>query len=353
MKQLKKWMPAAILFCGAMLGTSCQGFIDAVVGTEDKPATTPTTPTTTLPKTYNLVADEYKEALLDPLLELKYALIEQDQGETFSIESPKAGEKITIHFYRPDNAGDKKTPAAYYCHGGGYQTGNATMYGNDFREMCNRLGATVFSVEYTLTSDPSYTYHIELDQAYAGLKYIYEHGDELKVDASKIVIMGESAGGGLTTRMALWNKDKGSVPVKGAVLIYPMLDYRTGGPDDLHPDETTGEFIWTKENNVKGWADLKHGQDIPADEMIYYSPAVATPEQLKGFPQTFLIVGTLDLFVHEDLAFVEQLKKAGVQVDSFVEPGVPHSYNVILNDSPQTIRFKKLRDDHVKQMFES
>ena len=83
------------------------------------------------------------------------------------------------------------------------------------------------------------------------------------------------------------------------------------------------------------------------------TPAVATPEQLKGFPQTFLIVGTLDLFVHEDQAFVEQLKKTGVNVDSFVETGVPHSYDVMLNDSPQTIRFKKLRDDHVKQMFES
>ncbi len=167
-----------------------------------------------------------------------------------------------------------------------YQTGNATMYGNDFREMCNRLKATVFSVEYTLTTDPSYTYHIELDQAYAGLTYIYQHGDELKIDADKIVIMGESAGGHLTTRIAMWNKDKSSapVPVKGAVLIYPMLDYRTGGPNDLHPDETTGEFIWTKEMNVKGWADLKHGQEIPADEMIYFTPAVATPEQLKGFP---------------------------------------------------------------------
>ena len=85
------------------------------------------------------------------------------------------------------------------------------MYGNDFREMCNRLGATVFSIEYTLTSDPSYTYHIELDEAYAGLTYIHEHGDELQVDGDNIVIMGESAGGGLTTRMALWNKDKGNV----------------------------------------------------------------------------------------------------------------------------------------------
>ena len=72
-----------------------------------------------------------------------------------------------------------------------------------------------------------------------------------------------------------------------------------------------------------------------------------------GFPSTFLIVGTLDLFIYEDLAFVDQLKLAGVQVDSFVEPGVPHSYNVILNDSPQTIRFKDLRDKAAKQMFES
>ena len=338
MNKMEKKMLAAALVCGttAVL-TSCK---------KDTPAPSPE-----LPKTYKLVADEYKEALLDPLLEVKYALIEQDQGEKFTIDSPKAGEKITIHFYRPDGVGDKKTPVVYYCHGGGYQTGNATMYGNDFREMCNRLGATVFSVEYTLTSSPSYTYHIELDEAYAGLMYVYEHADELNVDADKIVIMGESAGGGLTTRMALWNKDKGSVPVKGAVLIYPMLDYRTGSPDDLHPDETTGEFIWTREMNVKGWADLKHGQEIPADEMIYYSPAVAAPEQLKGFPRTFLIVGTLDLFVHEDVAFVEQLKLSGVKVDSYVEKGVPHSYNVILNDSPQTIRFKNLRDDHVRQMF--
>ena len=343
MGNLKKWMLAAILICGTtMVFTSCSS-------KDDDPETN-----STLPKSYHLVADEYKEVLLVPLLELKFAMIEQDQGENFTIKGSKTGKNITIYFYRPDNAGkNEKTPMVYYCHGGGYQTGNATMYGNDFREMANRLGATVFSVEYTLTSDPSYTYHIELDEAYDGLTYIYEHGDELKIDVNKIVIMGESAGGGLTTRMALWNKDKGSVPVKGAVLIYPMLDYRTGGPNDLHPDEMTGEFVWTKEMNVKGWADLKHGQEIPASEMIYYSPAVATPEQLKGMPQTFLIVGTLDLFVYEDLRFVEQLKLAGIQVDSFVEPGVPHSYNVILNDSPQTIRFKNLRDKAVKQMFES
>ena len=342
MRTIKIWMCAAIIICGVSVFTSCSS-------KDEDPAPSPE-----LPKSYNLVADEYKEAILDDMIWTNIANTPQDQGETFTIESPKPGAQLTIHFYRPDGAGqDEKTPVVYYCHGGGYLIGSATMYGNGFREMANRLGATVFSVEYTLATDPTHTYPIELMEAYAGLAYVHEHGDELHVDGNNIVIMGESAGGGLTARMALWNKDKGNVPIKGAVLIYPMLDYRTGGPDDLYKDDMTGEFVWTKEDNVLGWELLKHGQEIPADEMIYYSPAVATPEQLKGYPSTFLIVGSLDLFVHEDKAFVEQLSKAGVQAESFVEPGVPHSYDVMLNDSPQTIRFKNLRDEAVKKMFNS
>ena len=334
MKNIKTWVLALTLILGtAMIFSSCEK--------------------TTLPKSYDLVADEYKEVILDDMVWINLANTPQDQGETFTIESPKPGAQLTIHYYRPDNAGQEVTPVVYYCHGGGYQMGSATMYGNVFREMANRLGATVFSVEYTLATDPTHTYPIELMEAYAGLVYVHEHGEEWHVDGNNIVIMGESAGGGLTARMALWNKDKGNVPVKGAVLIYPMLDYRTGGPDDLYKDDMTGEFVWSAEENVSGWHDLCHGQEIPAEEMIYYSPAVATPEQLAGFPSTFLIVGTLDLFVHEDVAFVEQLSRAGVQADSFVETGVPHSYDVMLTDSPQTIRFKNLRDEAVRKMFES
>ena len=332
MKSIKTWVLALTLILGtAMVFSSCEK--------------------NTLPKSYALVADEYKEVILDDMTWINLANTPQDQGETFTIDSPKPGAQLTIHYYRPDNAGQEVTPVVYYCHGGGYQMGNATMYGNNFREMANRLGATVFSVEYTLATDPTHTYPIELMEAYAGLVYVHEHGDELHVDGNNIVIMGESAGGGLTARMALWNKDKGNVPVKGAVLIYPMLDYRTGGPDDLYKDDMTGEFVWSAEENVSGWHDLCHGQEIPAEEMIYYSPAVATPEQLNGFPTTFLIVGTLDLFVHEDVAFVEQLSQAGVQAESFVETGVPHSYDVMLTDSPQTIRFKNLRDEAVRNMF--
>lgn len=83
--------------------------------------------------------------------------------------------------------------------------------------------------------------------------YVYEHADELNVDRDNIVIEGESAGGGLTARLALYNLDKGEVPLKGQVLIYPMLDYRTGGEEDIYNNEYAGEFVWTKENNIFGW----------------------------------------------------------------------------------------------------
>ena len=109
MRTIKLWIFAAILVCGmTMVFTSCSS-------KDDDPAPSPT-----LPKSYNLVADEYKEAVLDSTIWNNIASIPQDQGESFTIESPKSGAQLTIHYYRPDNAGQDMTPVVYYCHGGGY-----------------------------------------------------------------------------------------------------------------------------------------------------------------------------------------------------------------------------------------
>ena len=305
-----------------------------------------------------LVAKEFQgivtnaEGMLKAGLEYFAAGLFADEPEKISIDGPD-NKKVDLYIYRPQGYKDEILPVIYYSHGGGYQTGDAKMYTYDFQEMANNNKAAVISVEYTLTKDPSYRYFVEVEQSYAGLKYVYGHGKELKIDPEKIVIMGESAGGGLTARMALYNKDKGDkIPVKGEVLIYPMLDYRTGGKDDIYNNEYVGDYIWSKEENVAGWADLKHGEDIPKDEMIYFSPSVATPEQLAGLPETFIIVGSLDLFVNEDLAYASDLTRAGVLAEAYLEPGVPHSYNVVGHDTPQGERFVLFRDTAIQEMFE-
>ena len=105
-KKLFYFVIAAALICGASVFTSCVS--------SDNP-----TPKSTLPKCYDLIADEYKEVILDSMLWINIASIRQDQGESFTIESPKPGAQLTIHYYRPDNAGQDVTPVVYYCLGGG------------------------------------------------------------------------------------------------------------------------------------------------------------------------------------------------------------------------------------------
>ena len=261
--------------------------------------------------------------------------------------------KINMYVFRPESYKDgEKTPLVYFIHGGGYHCGNVSAIEEKIQRVADGIGTTVISPDYTLSLDPDYKYPMELEEVYAGLHYAFEHADELNVDKDNIVIEGESAGGGLAARLALYNRDKGEVPLKGQVLIYPMLDYRTGGEDDIYNNAYAGEFMWTKENNVFGWKKIIEGQEkkLTDEEMIYFSPAVATVDQLKGLPETFIIVGSLDLFCDEDMDYAQKLMEAGVFTELYVEPGVPHSYDDVEGTS-QTTRFLEMRDHATARML--
>ena len=133
-------------------------------------------------------------------------------------KEPQNAEKLTIVVGNRNYKEGEKSPLVYFIHGGGYHFGNVSMDEPKIQGIADGSGATVIAPDYTLSLDPSYKYPMELEQVYAGLLYAYEHADELKVDPDNIVIEGESAGGGLTARLALYNKDKGKVPLKGQVL---------------------------------------------------------------------------------------------------------------------------------------
>ena len=278
---------------------------------------------------------------------------EPKNAEKLTIDAGQGEKKLDMYVFRPAKVRDgEKTPVIYFIHGGGYHFGNTAMDESKIQGVADGSNVTVISPDYTLSLDPSYKYPMELEEVYAGLLYVYQHADELNVDKDNIVIEGESAGGGLTARLALYNRDRGEVPLKGQVLIYPMLDYRTGGEADIYNNEYAGEFVWTKENNVFGWGKLLAGQEkkLTDEEMIYFSPATATAEQLKGLPETFMIVGSLDLFCGEDMDYARKLMEAGVFTELFVEPGVPHAYEY-LEGTPQTKRFYELRNHATARML--
>jgi acetyl esterase/lipase len=110
---------------------------------------------------------------------------------------------------------------------------------------------------------------------YAALLWLAGHAHELGVDPARIVIMGESAGGGLAASLAQMARDGGGPKPAGQVLIYPMLDWRTGGADCPYRNRHTGEWLWTREKNRFGWECLR-GEYAPTDERKgWFSPALA------------------------------------------------------------------------------
>ena len=144
------------------------------------------------------------------------------------------------------------------------------------------------------------------------------------MDTTRIAIGGESAGGGLTAALALLTRDRGEVPLVFQLLIYPMLDDRTVTISDPHP--YTGEYIWNAASNRFGWASLLGKEPGSADVSPY--AAAARAENLAGLPPAFIAVGTLDLFLEEDLEYARRLIRTGVPTELHVYPGAFHGFPI-------------------------
>ena len=105
-----------------------------------------------------------------------------------------------------------KGPGILWIHGGGYVLGMAEMvYYSMGRMLARKYGGVVVSPEYRLAKKAPYP--AALKDCYTALKYMYDHADELGIDRKRIIVGGESAGGGLAAALCMYARDKGEVPV--------------------------------------------------------------------------------------------------------------------------------------------
>lgn len=254
---------------------------------------------------------------------------------------------VDIYTFYPEKTIQGKIPVIYFMHGSGYLIGHPRQQNQSLFDLANQTGSVVLSAGYRLAGvDP---YPADINDAYHGLSYVFDNADELGFDKNKVIIMGESAGGGLAARLSLKVRDLGLYNIKGQILTFPMLDYRTGSDHSLYNNPFAGEFIWLPEFNRTAWQMLKGGKEIPAEEMPYYSASMAT--DLSGLPRTFITVGSLDLFVNEDIDYANRLISAGVQTDLLVLNGVPHGIDNISPDSQEAKRYIEARTQIISTIF--
>jgi acetyl esterase/lipase len=234
---------------------------------------------------------------------------------------PKDAPDVEVLISRRDDLDeDTPAPAILWIHGGGYVLGSAAQDTPKAERFAAELGHVVVSVDYRLAPETPHPGPVE--DCYAALLWLHENAAELGVDPARLVVAGESAGGGLAAAVALLARDHGRVPLLLQALVYPMLDDRT--VLDTDPNPYTGEFVWSRESNRFGWSSLLGREPGGADVPGY--AAAARAGELAGLAPAFVGVGALDLFLEEDIAYAGRLLRAGVPTELHVYPGAYHGF---------------------------
>ncbi len=293
---------------------------------------------TTLP----LVAHEQRDAvasfpLSDPsdqsVAEFRQVLVEGFTAiltphpvkfEERRVPSRDGAPEVRVLLFRPPSA-TASLPVIVYVHGGGMIAGTPDMMAGAHADLARQVGALIVSVDYRLA--PEAPFPSGMEDVYTTLLWVRDNAGGLGADPERISLMGDSGGGGLATAATMLARDRAELAVRAQFLIYPMLDHRTGTPDAPDDDPTTGEFIWTRAQNRNAWAAVRGAQAIGATRFGYFSPAVA--ERLDGLPPSLIVVGSLDLFRNEDMAYAKRLMAAGVSTDLHVYSGGVHGFDVL------------------------
>lgn len=243
-----------------------------------------------------------------------------------TIPGPAGAPPVAIELVVPEASGTPR-PAIVHIHGGGMISGRARNMTAFCQSLAAEFGAVVVNVDYRLSPETPFPGPV-LDN-YAALEWLADNAQSLGVDPARIAVMGESAGGGLAAMVALMARDRGKVALCQAVLIYPMLDDRTGSTRKVPPH--IGTIGWSAEANRFGWSAFL---GVPAgSDAVPAGSVPARESNLAGLAPTFIGVGALDLFVDEDIAFGGRLIAAGVKTRIHVTPGAWHAFDFVVPEA--------------------
>jgi len=234
-----------------------------------------------------------------------------DSGSLINVEkqylpTSDGDTKIRVLIFRPKSSSGK-LPSMLYTHGGGYIAGNPEAFVGTIEAYIKRRPCVVVAPAYrTAFVKP---YPAAFDDCYMTLLWMRDNADELGIDASKIMIGGHSAGGGLTAAVTHKARDTADVKVAFQMPFYPMID-------DQQPNDPARAMDcpgWDTRTNAFGWGSyLKDLHAKDAEIPAYAAPARNT--DYTNFPPTITFVGEYEPFYWETVEYVRNLKAAGVDV---------------------------------------
>ncbi|WP_082384909.1 alpha/beta hydrolase [Brevundimonas sp. AAP58] len=251
--------------------------------------------------------------------------------EVRSIPGPAGAPDVTVLILDPHPDRDDE-PAFLFMHGGGFVGGSVAQTAPRLPGLARACDCVVISVGYRLA--PETPFPGPMEDNFAALSWLHQNAAALGVDPDRIAVGGGSAGGGHAAQLAIAARDRG-VPVRFQLLIYPMLDDRTGSTRRV-PGHI-GHFGWNEASNRFGWSAYL-GRPAGSDDPPH-GAVPARVEDLSGLPPAWIGVGSADLFFAENLEYARRLGEAGAMVEVVVVPGAYHAFEGDSPDSRATIEF--------------
>jgi acetyl esterase len=226
-------------------------------------------------------------------------------GATRDIKVPGTGGAIPLRIYTPVRVRDQRLPALVYFHGGGFVVGDLDTHDGLCRQLANESGCRVIAVDYRLA--PEHKFPAAVDDAYAAVAFVAAKAGELGVDAGRIAVGGDSAGGALAAVVTQIARDKGGPRLAFQLLLFPVTQIGGETPSLQHFAE--GYFL---EQRTLDWFFGHYLGDAANKSDVRISPLKA--RSFNGLPPALVMLGGFDPLHDEGAQYAEKLRAAGVPV---------------------------------------
>jgi len=212
--------------------------------------------------------------------------------------------------------GARTDAAVLYLHGGGYVIGSPRSHRHLAAAIARAAGTAALLVDYRLA--PEHPFPAGLDDAVAGYQWLLGGG----LAPSRVVVAGDSAGGGLTVATLLALRDRGLPQPAGGVCISPWVDLTCSGA--TYATKAAVDPIVTRES-VAMMAQAYAGAGDPKAPLL--SPLYA---DLRGLPPLLVQVGSDEVLLDDALGLGERARAAGVDVTVEEWPAMIHVWHWFL-----------------------
>ncbi|MEO8259104.1 MAG: alpha/beta hydrolase [Acidobacteriota bacterium] len=260
------------------------------------------------PPVWQLTVDEMRASIRAASLQLAAPSTEvQDVAER---RMPVPGGDIGLRVYLPRRGSpDRPLPIVVHFHGAGFVAGDLDTHDSIARFHCQHAEAVVIAVDYRLA--PEHPFPAAVEDAYAAVEWAVEHARELRGDAGRIAVIGDSAGANLAAVVCQLVKVRNGPRVAYQALVYPVVDFRSGVTYPSAAEFGGGDFFLSNR-------DMEYFRSCYLDDVARHAgdPA-ASPlvGDLGGLPPALVVTAGCDPLHDEGKAYADRLAAAGVPVE--------------------------------------